>query len=138
MNALCNGHISGGESHCYTCCIPMNLSIFLLPRANNYPYGQFGMLNPQLSGDMTSRFLSVTLFRQKGTFGAVQVQVSVVYDPRPTAAFVSQTSAVTFGANATSTILSLPVTMGAFLAPSTYFTLTITNVTIVTPGNAHI
>lgn len=113
------------------------ISIPFFPSANNYPYGQFGISSSQLSGDMTSRSLSVSMSRLKGAFGTVQVQLSVLYDPLPLAAYVNRTLQVVFSPNVTTAALSLPVASGSFLAPFAYFTLTITNVTAIIPGIAH-
>lgn len=76
--------------------------------------------------------------RLKGTFGTVQVQLSVVYDPQPLAAYVNRTLQVVFSPNATTAAVSLPVAAGAFLAPFSYFTLTVTNATAIVPGNAYL
>ena len=116
----------------------ISLLFVSFPSANNYPYGQFGISSSQLSGDMTSRSLSVSMTRLKGTFGTVQVQLSVVYDPQPLAAYVNRTLQMVFSPNATTAAVSLPVAAGAFLVPFTYFTLTVTNATAIVPGNAYL
>ena len=72
---------------CHNIYIEM-LSLYRLSiyRANDFPFGHFGLANPSISaniedGGVIYRVINFTVNREGGTYGSVSVEVITTYNP---------------------------------------------------------